>query len=214
MEAVWGELERCQDSTLLRETLGQGMMQQHRMNPGKFRSNSGENVFNMRTSRALEQVAHSDCEISILGCEIFIFGVFQSMAWRWCEAVGVSGHPLLRAGDAFRVAFALATQLPQTHFLPAVPSLCCCRAHPVPPMGLCILPVLDLRRSPAAPSSSWLQSLLILSSPQSGISAGKGSVQTAWVFTLTKGEWAVLSPPAPFAAQPLYTPALQTCSEI
>lgn len=59
----------------------------------------------------------------------------------WPEAVEVSGHPQLRAGDAFRVAFALAAQLPQTHFLPAVPSL-----------GLCILSfVLDLRRSPAAP---------------------------------------------------------------
>lgn len=62
----------------------------------------------------------------------------------WPEAVEVSGHPQLRAGDAFRVAFALAAQLPQTHFLPAVPSL-----------GLCILSfVLDLRRSPAAPSSA------------------------------------------------------------
>lgn len=77
----------------------------------------------------------------------------------WPEAVEVSGHPLLRAGDALRVAFALAAQLPQTHFLPAVPSL-----------GLCILWfVLDLRRSPAAPPQ-LVWSLLILGSPQSGIS--------------------------------------------
>lgn len=78
--AAWGELERCQDSTFLRETLGQGMMQQHRMHTGKFRLNSGENAFNMRTFRALEQVAHSGCEISIPGHETFIFGLFQSMA--------------------------------------------------------------------------------------------------------------------------------------
>lgn len=60
--------------------------------------------------------------------------------------------------------------------------------------------MLNLRRFPSARSSSWLRSLLILSSPQFSIS--------------TNARWAVLSAPAPFAVQPLHIPTLQACSAL
>ena len=44
------------------------------MHARKLQLNSGENVFNMRTFQALEQVGQSGCETSILG-------LFQTMPW-------------------------------------------------------------------------------------------------------------------------------------
>lgn len=64
------------------------------MHKGKFQLNSGENIVNMRTFQALEQVGQS-------GCEASIHGLFQTMPWQSHENMEVSGHSLLRAGPVF-----------------------------------------------------------------------------------------------------------------
>lgn len=84
-----------------------------------------------------------------------------------------------------------------------MPSMSCCRAHP---LSYLRDSALGLRRISPAVSLIWLSSLLSHRSPQYGDTK---RVQTLWIFTFAEGEQAVLSSLAPFAAWTQQIPILE-----